>query len=86
MDQIAANAQAKNSNLVPGGRKFVSVYYFNIDILYILNARLFTLEQQLNKRLEQRQNNKGNHYICSGFKMGKCFNKDEVFETTYATG
>ena len=64
------------------------IYFFNIDILYVIKARLFLLEKKLKEEL-QTDINQGNFYTCPAALLGKCtFNltTDVVDEIRYETG
>ena len=46
-----------------GMREKVQIFFFNIDIMYVLKARLHILEKQLTEKLTHK-NSKGNFYSC----------------------
>ena len=46
-----------------GSRSKVIIYYFNIDLMYVLKARIFILEKQLKDKLDDRLA-RGNFYVC----------------------
>lgn len=63
----------------PGARTPIKVYFFNIDLMYILKARLWVLDKQLKERIDSK-NLKGTFYVCPRSKEGLCQNKEEVGE------
>ena len=74
---MSSNKNFKNS---------YEIYHFNIDVLYVMKARLFKLDEKLNKKLNE--GTKENKYVCpDGKKMNansqKCRNEDELGEMKY---
>jgi len=53
-----------------GARTKTRVYFFNIDMMYILKARLWELNAQLKLRINSR-NDVGNLFICKNTGCGK---------------
>ena len=63
----------------------MTIYYFNIDLMYVLKARLFILENQLKDKLKDKMA-RGNFYVCPHSRINKCTNRAEVDEINYETG
>lgn len=87
--------EAKNKNVtLPqnqnelGARAKSIIYFFNMDILYVLKAKIFQLENQF-IALQESQDNQGNYYVCPLASEGKCMAKGQdvlVDEISYETG
>jgi hypothetical protein len=69
----------------PSGRTKIKVYYFNIDIMYVLKARLFILNKQLKQKFDDKIG-RGYSYVCPDARQGKCTFKGEVDEITFESG
>jgi len=50
--------------------------------MYVLKARLYILEKQLNEKIDKKSKN-DNKYVCSQYKIGKCQFRKEVLELDY---
>ena len=64
------------------GTKKLVVYFFNIDIMYVLKARLFQLQSQFKEKLEDKTTG-GNFYECPKSRTGACTNTQIVSEIEY---
>ena len=53
------------------------IYYFNIDIIYVLKARIFILKKTLKEKLNN--NERLYDYICSKYRKG-CNNNESINE------
>mmetsp|Transcript_6795 Transcript_6795/g.11433 ORF Transcript_6795/g.11433 Transcript_6795/m.11433 type:complete len:179 (+) Transcript_6795:97-633(+) len=72
--QDPLNPQSQiNSQGIGSRNNKVDIYYFNVNIIYILTARLFTLEQMLTRKLNLNRS-QGNMYSCpnSWSATGEC--------------
>jgi hypothetical protein len=88
-DQAQRNAMSSQNQGQPnfggqGSREKLNIYYFNIDLMYVIKARLFILEKQLQQKLDSKC--QSNFYVCPKSKVQKCMFRGEVDELDFEEG